>query len=135
MSKSITSPDEQALSRFGWLMGGLLAGLFGVFFPWWLGGGFPLWPWVAGGLLALVGFLSPRWLAPLHKGWLALGEGVGWINSRVILAIVFYLLVLPIGLVMRLLGKDPMHRGFDTKANSYRSESTERAVNHFERPF
>lgn len=133
--KPLTAPNDPELRRFGWLMGALLALLLGGLVPWWLGQGLPLWPWMAGTLIALVGLLRPAWLRPLYQGWLSLGAALGWVNSRTILAIVFYLLVLPIGLVLRLLGKDPMQRGFDAKATTYRVKSADRATNHFERPF
>ena len=65
----------------------------------WLGG--------AGAWLALA-LLYPKALAPLYKVWMAFGHALGWLNARVILGIVFFFLVTPIGLVMRLFGKDSL---------------------------
>jgi hypothetical protein len=74
----------------------------------------PLWPlhapnryWLAGaGVWLLAALVYPQGLAPLYKAWMALGHALGWINSRIILGIVFFVVVMPIGLVMRLFGKD-----------------------------
>ncbi len=69
--------------------------------PWWLGG--------AGAWLAAA-WLAPGWLRPLYKVWMAFGHVLGWINTRILLGAVFFLLVTPIGLLLRLAGKDPLHR-------------------------
>jgi hypothetical protein len=74
----------------------------------------PLWPlhapnvWWLGGAGAWMAFalICPRLLAPLRKGWMAFGHVLGWINSRIILGVVFFVVVTPIGLIMRLFGKD-----------------------------
>jgi hypothetical protein len=86
----------------------------------------PLWPlhapnyyWLAGaGAWLLAALTVPGWLAPLYKTWMAFGHVLGWINARIILGIVFFVVVTPIGLIMRLSGKDllRMRRG---KAVSY----------------
>ena len=74
----------------------------------------PLWPlhtpnlyWLAGaGLWLAAALLFPKMLTPLYKVWMAFGHVLGWINARIILALVFFVVVMPIGLVMRLFGKD-----------------------------
>ena len=67
----------------------------------------PNWYWLAGaGLWLSAALLYPKMLAPLYKVWMAFGHVLGWINARIILALVFFLVVMPIGLVMRLFGKD-----------------------------
>jgi len=65
--------------------------------PYWLGGAFA---WL------LAALICPRSLAPLYKLWVKFGHALGWINARIILGIVFFVMVTPIGLVMRLAGKD-----------------------------
>lgn len=77
----------------------------------------PLWPlpkpslvWLGGaGAWAAVALICPRLLAPLYKGWMKFGHVLGWINARIILGAVFFVMVMPIGLVMRLFGKDFLH--------------------------
>lgn len=74
----------------------------------------PLWPvpvpnfyWLTGaGIWLVAALIYPRALAPLYKAWMALGHVLGWINARIILGFVFFFVVMPIGLVMRLFGKD-----------------------------
>jgi hypothetical protein len=80
-----------------------------AFWPLW-----PLWPlhapnlyWLAGaGAWLVAALLVPGALAPLYKAWMAFGHVLGWINARIILGIVFFVVVTPIGLLLRLFGKD-----------------------------
>ena len=60
-------------------------------------------------LLPLAVF-APTLLRPLFKLWMALAHAVGWFNTQVLLTIVFILIIIPTGLIMKLLRKDPMKR-------------------------
>ncbi len=60
-------------------------------------------------LLPLVAFF-PTSLRPVFKLWMKLAHAVGWFNTQVILTIVFILVFIPTGLIMKLLRKDPMKR-------------------------
>jgi len=74
----------------------------------------PLWPlhapslpWLGGAVAwAALALICPRLLAPLYRLWMKFGHVLGWINARIILSLVFFVVVTPIGIVMRLLGKD-----------------------------
>lgn len=76
----------------------------------------PLWPlhmpnlyWLAAaGGFALAGLVWPRALSPLNAFWMKLGHALGWINARIILSVVFFLLVTPTAYIARLLGHDPL---------------------------
>ena len=96
---------------------------------------FPLWPWVVGGILTIWAVILPKTLRPVYRVWMAVGHVLGWINSRIILGIVFYIVILPAGGIMRVFRKDPMARGFDAQASTYRVSSSNQSKNHLERPF
>jgi hypothetical protein len=64
-----------------------------------------------------------------------LGEGLAWINTRIILGVVFYGVVTPIGLVMRMFGHDPMRRRLERTGESYRVRSVARPATHMMRQF
>lgn len=136
MNERVTDPiDRKGLREFGLITGGILAVLFGVALPWLFDHGWPLWPWLLGGLLAGWALVWPAGLRPVYRGWMKFGAVLGWINSRIILGLMFYLLVLPAGLIMRLFGKDPMRRRFDRSAETYRVASKEPPPHHMRRPF
>lgn len=73
----------------------------------------------AGAALIILGVTFPRILKPVHIGWMTLALVLGFIMTRVVLTAVFYLAVTPTGLVLRLLGKDPLHRRIDREASTY----------------
>lgn len=77
------------------------------------------WFWATGGLVLVVSQAIPKLIKPLYHIALFLGHILGWINTRLILGLIYYLIFTPIGLVMRILGKDPLHRKFDKQATSY----------------
>jgi len=75
--------------------------------------------WVVGGLLGVVVVSIPSFGTKLFIEWMSAAEPIGWTISHVILAIAFYLVISPIGLVMRCMGYDPLQRHFDRDATTY----------------
>jgi hypothetical protein len=59
------------------------------------------WLASAAAALAASGLFAPSVLRPLHRAWMALGLALGWLASRVVLAVIFYGVVTPLGLVRR----------------------------------
>ncbi len=72
-----------------------------------------------GALIALLGIVAPALLYYPHKGWSFLGEKLAWINTRILLTLVFILFIIPLGLFFKLLGKDPLGQRYDRKATTY----------------
>jgi hypothetical protein len=135
MKENSKGISERELRYFG-LVTGVVAGLlFGLLLPWLFGYVFPLWPWGVASFLVIVALLLPAALMPFYRGWMIFGYAAGWINTRIILGVVFFFLILPAGLVMRLLGKDPMARKLDANEATFRV--TSRSVNRdqMRRPF
>jgi hypothetical protein len=134
------APTQDPLSRkelrkFGLTTGGIIAVLFGVVFPWLLGRGVPIWPWILGGLLVAMGLVAPGTLRPAHRGWMLFGHVMSRITTPIILGVLFYGAVLPTGLVRRLLGRDSMARARDDSTESYRVASRKVPKQHLKRPF
>jgi len=78
---------------------------------------FTLWGFSTG--LLLLGLVLPGMLKPAHKLWMGLAFVMGWFMSRLILTILFYGVVTPIGLLMRVMGKDVLNMKIDKNAKSY----------------
>lgn len=67
----------------------------------------PSWPWgVLSLLLLLLTWAAPRVLTPAVKVWLWLGHIMGYINTRLILAVIFFVFITPVALFFRLTGRD-----------------------------
>lgn len=67
----------------------------------------------------LAGFLCPRLLAPLNKLWFHFGLLLNKVTNPIIMGIVFFGVVTPTAMIMRLMGKDPLRRRFDPEVRSY----------------
>lgn len=134
-SAAIPELDAAGLRRFAFVTGGIVAVLFGLGFPWLLEAGIPVWPWVLAGLLAAWGVLAPASLRPVYRGWMRFGLFMHRIVSPLVLAIVFFAVITPFGIVMRLLGRDPLSRKLNPAAPSYRVASRKSSRNSMERPF
>ena len=134
-SLAIPNLDAAGLRRFGLTTGALLAALFGLLLPWVLGLKYPIWPWAVGTILIAWALVAPKSLNPVYRGWMRFGMFIGGIMNRVILSLVFFLVMLPLGLVMRLGRSDPLARRFDPKATSYRVASRVRPDSSMEKPF
>ena len=127
--------DRKGLREFGLLTGAIMAALFGLFFPWLLERSIPLWPWLVGAVLGLWGLAAPDSLRPVYKGWMKFGLLLSKITTPIILGVVFFIVMLPIALIMRLTGHDPMARKFDDHAKSYRVSSRKIPRENVERPY
>ena len=124
------------LRQFGLLFGAILVSFFGLLLPFLIGCSFPLWPWVVALLFTAMALLAPNALTPFYRGWMRFGLIAAFINTRIIMLVLYYALFVPTGLVMKLFGRDALARttgGKDT--DSYRVASTVRPNDHFERPY
>jgi Saxitoxin biosynthesis operon protein SxtJ len=126
--------DAGELRRFGLLLGALFAFIFSGI-PLLRHHSSPAWPWIAAAALWLTALLAPTGLRYLYRGWTQLGGALGWINTRVILSVLYAVGIVPTGLLMRLLGHDPMARKFEPSRDSYRVPGRERPASQLERPF
>jgi hypothetical protein len=75
-----------------------------------------VWP---AGVLILLGLLVPGVLKPIRKGWMAVAEGMGWVMTRVILTVLFYVVFTSIGFIARLAGKRFLNLAIQPSAESY----------------
>ena len=83
------------------------------------GNPFRYWALAAAGALLVPTILAPAVLAPFNRLWMKLGELLHRIVSPVALAMLFFCVVTPIGLLLRLLGKDVLRLRFDRAASTY----------------
>lgn len=98
-------PDRLNRS-FGFVMAGGLAGL--ALLRYVLAGTVAWWLIGLGGAFCAAALVMPRMLAPLRAAWMKLALTLGFINQRILLTVVFGLMITPIALVLRLLGKQPI---------------------------
>ena len=136
MMTNIPALDNKGLRKFGLTTGAIIVVLFALFFPWVFDvATMPVWPWIVAALLWVPALFIPSVLRPVYTTWMKIGHAIGWVNTRIILGVLFYVLVLPMGLIMRLFGKDPMLRRHDKSVLSYRIASVSEPKDRLEKPF
>lgn len=110
-----SSPKE--LREFGVTIGAVLM-LIAAFALW---KGRPSGPYFAvlGIVFVGLGLATPRVLFALQKVWMALAVVIGFFMSRIILTALFFLVITPIGAIMRLLGRDLLDEKIDRSASTY----------------
>jgi hypothetical protein len=127
--------SKQELRKFGLTTGAIVAVLFGLLLPWLFNHAWPTWPWIVAAILWTWAVLLPATLKPVYHGWMKVGHVLGGVNTRIILGIMFYTVFFLVGLIMKLVGNDPMSRKINKTASSYRVISRPRNKNHVERPY
>ncbi len=129
--------DKQGLRQFGLILAAVLACVFGLFLPWsWRLDLLPNWYWIIlAALVACWALLAPSSMKGFYHNWMRVAMAIGHVVNGFILAIVFYLLITPMGVIMRIAGKDPMRRILDPSINSYRIVCKRKKKQHMERPF
>ena len=102
-------------------LGVVFAGVFAIIglFPLWDGDSVRLWALIVSGAFLALSLLAPTLLKPFNQLWFRLGQILHKVVNPVIMALLFYLTVVPTGLIMRLAGKDPLRRRFDPEAKTY----------------
>jgi predicted membrane metal-binding protein len=148
---SIPELDSKGYRDFALTTGGIVAGLFGLFFPWLLERPLPTWPladygvvtplawvswpWMFFIVLGIWGLIAPMSLRPVYTNWMKFGLMLSKITTPIIMGVVFYVCFAPMGLVMRLFGKDSMARKLDESATTYRVPSVKAPAKNLEKPF
>jgi membrane-bound ClpP family serine protease len=114
--KNINSSNSE-LRKFGITVGGVLV-IVGMILLYFDKASYPYFIGI-GGVLILFGLIFPKALLPIQKFWMALAVVLGFIMTRVILSILFYLVITPIGLIAKLFRKDFLDRKFEKKKDTY----------------
>jgi hypothetical protein len=114
MDKTLALPSNRS---FGWTFSGifLAVGIYGL----WREGAVLSWLLAAAVVMAAVTVAREDWLTPLNRGWMRLGELMGRVVNPVVLGLIFFGLFTPVGMVMRMWGRDAMARRFQPDLKTY----------------
>jgi len=127
--------DRKGLREFGFTFGAIIAVLFGLLFPFLLDRDIPKWPWVILALFVFWALVAPMSLRPVYVTWMRFGLVMSRITTPLIMGLVFFLVVTPMGILKRLFGQDSMRRKWDESGHSYRSNSRKPPAKNLERPY
>jgi hypothetical protein len=120
------------LRKFGIIMAAALIAL-GVVIPLIKHQPLRTWPRATALVFFVAGIVYPRCLSLVHRSWMTLGHYLGLINTRIILTIVFFAIITPLGLIKRTFGRDPLDRNFLKEGTTYRDEKS--SVSSMDKPY
>ena len=122
-----SSISKKQLREFGILIGLGFPILIGWIIPSMGGHIFRAWTLLIGMPFLMLGILKPNLLLYPYKSWMVLGHSLGWINSRIVLGLIFLVVLQPIALIMKVVGYDPL-REKKTKKDSYREKRSDQKI-------
>ena len=95
------------------------------------------WYYAAGLMCALTGLFIPAFLKPFYIVWMRLALVLGWINSRILLVIIFYLIFTPISVILKAVGVDLLDRKIKKESDTYWKKKEAQTFNpaDYERQF
>jgi membrane-associated phospholipid phosphatase len=109
--------DKRSLKSFSWIMAIALLLIGTILFVRHRPGYLLFYPLAV--LFFGLGVFAAPVLKPLYLIWMRLAFVLSWINTRILLLAVFYLVLTPIGLIMKLMGKDPLDQRIESGRTSY----------------
>jgi hypothetical protein len=109
--------SQKTLRNFGLLFCAVFGFWAGALF--WKGSLNALWPAAVSVGFLLAGLFSPSALRRLFLLWMSLAAVMGWFMTRLILLTAFTILIAPLGLLLRLMGKDLLNEKHDRDAATY----------------
>ena len=120
--------DNKKLKEFGLLIGFGLPLFFGWFFPLIFDHELKLWTLMISIPFLILGLTKPSLLLYPYKFWMSIGHILGWINSRIILGLIFVIILLPLSFIMKVLGYDPLMLKTN-KLSTYKKERPNHKIN------
>jgi Saxitoxin biosynthesis operon protein SxtJ len=75
--------------------------------------------WIAATVGVAIYFAAPPLRRPIYLGWMYAAYPIGWVMSYLLLAVVFFGVFTPVGLLMRAVSRDPLAKDFDRSASTY----------------
>ena len=120
-------PTKKQLREFGLIIGFGFPIIIGWFLPFITNHAFRSWTLIIGMIGLLFGIFIPRYLYYPYKFWMKIGFILGWINSRLILGLVFIFVLQPIAIIMRVFKYDPLRKK-KLSAKTYRESTQTKTV-------
>ena len=120
--------SKKTLREFGFLIAFGFPIIIGWFIPFIFSHSFREWTLWVGIISLMVTLIKPYSLYYPYKIWMKLGYILGWINSRIILGLVFILVLVPIAFIMKMTGYDPLRKKSNNN-KTYRENNSNHKIN------
>ena len=127
--KKILRPSSKELREFGLLISLAFPIIVGFILPLSANEGFRVWTLYISIPTLFISFVLPRKLAIVYSAWMKIGNLLGWLNSKIILGLVFVIMLQPIAFIMRLFRYNPLRKEWSQKQISYREKRENDRIN------
>ncbi|NOQ64499.1 MAG: sxtJ [Methyloprofundus sp.] len=127
--------SKNQLREFGIVFAIGMILIFGLGIPLLANKPVPIWLSILTLPVAFIALVLPIILKPFYILWMKIGAVLGWINTRIILGFIYFVVFMPVGLCMSIFAKDPMQRRFEKDRVSYRINRTPSPAKNMERPY
>ncbi|MBU2707789.1 hypothetical protein KCM76_17480 [Zooshikella marina] len=127
--------DRKQVNSFFVIFGVMVILIFGLLLPWIFEYEIPLWPFIIAGTSFLLLLASFDFKNKLFDGWMKFAGVLGKVNTFLILALLFFIVITPFGFVLRKLKKLEIESGEYESKSSYIIPSDHMKTFDFERPF
>lgn len=121
--------SQKELRKFGFLIGFVFPILIGWIIPLIGGHSFKIWTLFIGIPFLILGVFKPKLLNRSYILWIKFGDCLGWINSKIILGLVFLVVLQPLAFFMRIFGHDPLKLKKNNN-NTYREITKNNKINY-----
>ena len=108
--------SRKQLREFGLIIGIIFPLIIGFLLPYIYGHVFKSWTIFFSLPFLILGIISPRKLIYPYKFWMFIGSLAGWLNSHIILGLIFIVVVQPISLLLKITNYDPLHLKYNNKS-------------------
>jgi len=133
--QALTRSDTRELRAFGLGLAALVVVVFWLVIPWLRERPMPVWPAAVGGVLAILALGWPAAIWPVYRLILPVARVLAIVNTWLLLGAVFFGILLPLGWVLRSLGRLQYRTGFEPTMTSYRVDVPDDHATRLEEPF
>jgi len=128
--------STKELKDFAITMSWAIPCLFMLLLPWLFERSIAYWPIIVSAVLLSFYFIYSKAIYPIYRVWMLIAGAIGWVNTRIILAFIFYVVIFPIGILLRIFGKLQYKTKEDqTTASYWKTKEIELKKEDLERPF
>ncbi len=134
MNNNLQTTDlNREYRNFGILIGAVFMAI--AFWPLLYSLSIRLWLAIPAAVIFTAAFLFPAILKHPFRIWMKFGAALGWLNTRIILTLLYFLAILPIAIILKITGKTPLKLWFEPDSASYREKPEDSADNEFDQQF
>jgi len=134
IAKHMPEPSSSGqLRSFGLILAGGFSAI--AFVPLIRGHNPRVWAFILAGAFVIAALAAPTILRYPYRLWMLAGHCLGWVNTRVILTLMFYVLFTPVSVVMRFIKRDAMRRSHEPELDTYRVIKSPRPASHLRHQF